>query len=495
MSITSINPATGEVLRQFEPLSDEAVQAKIGIAHAAFRGYGEVPLEHRALCMRKLAGILEHEADELAAMITAEMGKTLASARQEVLKCAQGCRYFAENAARILTEEPIPTEQNSYVRWDPLGIVLAVMPWNFPFWQVFRFLSPALMAGNVALLKHSSNVPQCAIAIEALVRRAGFPRGTFQTLLIEARQVEAVLSDERIAAVTVTGSEAAGRAVAAQAGWLLKRSVLELGGSDPFVVLPSADLDLALSTAVKARTINNGQSCIAAKRFVVHADIYNDFEPRFVAAMQALTVGNPLDETVEIGPLATPQIAEEVQQQVHAATRAGARLLTGGERREGKGNFFPPTVLAELPRSAAVYREEIFGPVALLFRVSSLDEAIEVANDTPFGLGASVWTRDADEQKRLIAELECGQVFVNTMVASDPRLPFGGIKRSGYGRELSAAGMREFLNAKTVVIADAVQQTEIAFEPKEEEEPSLHRAPFDAQQFQQAFRTASKASE
>ena len=495
MSITSINPATGEVLRQFEPLSDEAVQAKIGIAHAAFRGYGEVPLEHRALCMRKLAGILEHEADELAAMITAEMGKTLASARQEVLKCAQGCRYFAENAARILTEEPIPTEQNSYVRWDPLGIVLAIMPWNFPFWQVFRFLSPALMAGNVALLKHSSNVPQCAIAIEALVRRAGFPRGTFQTLLIEARQVEAVLSDERIAAVTVTGSEAAGRAVAAQAGWLLKRSVLELGGSDPFVVLPSADLDLALSTAVKARTINNGQSCIAAKRFVVHADIYNDFESRFVAAMQALSVGNPLDETVEVGPLATPQIAEEVQQQVHAATHAGARLLTGGERREGKGNFFPPTVLAELPRSAAVYREEIFGPVALLFRVSSLDEAIEVANDTPFGLGASVWTRDADEQKRLIAELECGQVFVNTMVASDPRLPFGGIKRSGYGRELSAAGMREFLNAKTVVIADAVQQTEIAFEPKEEEEPSLHRAPFDAQQFQQAFRTASKASE
>ncbi len=495
MPITSINPATGEVLRKFEPLSDEAVQAKIGIAHAAFRGYGEVPLEHRALCMRKLAGILEHEADELAAMITAEMGKTLASARQEVLKCAQGCRYFAENAARILTEEPIPTEQNSYVRWDPLGIVLAVMPWNFPFWQVFRFLSPALMAGNVALLKHSSNVPQCAIAIEALVRRAGFPRGTFQTLLIEARQVESVLSDERIAAVTVTGSEAAGRAVAAQAGWLLKRSVLELGGSDPFVVLPSADLDVALSTAVKARTINNGQSCIAAKRFIVHADIYADFEARFVAAMQALIVGNPLDEATEVGPLATLQIAEEVQQQIHAATRAGARLLTGGEGREGKGNFFSPTVLAELPRSAAVYREEIFGPVALLFRVSSLDEAIEVANDTPFGLGASVWTRDADEQKRLIAELECGQVFVNTMVASDPRLPFGGIKRSGYGRELSAAGMREFLNAKTVVIADAVQQTEIAFEPKEDEEPSLHRAPFDAQQFQQAFRTASKASE
>lgn len=496
MSITSLNPATGETLRHFEPLSDETVKAKIAIAYAAFRDYGEVPLEHRALCMRKLAGILEHEVDELAAMITSEMGKTLASARQEVLKCALGCRYFAENAVRILTEEPIPTEQNnSYVRWDPLGIVLAVMPWNFPFWQVFRFLSPALMAGNVALLKHSSNVPQCAIAIEALVRRAGFPRGTFQTLLIEARQVEAVLSDERIAAVTVTGSEAAGRAVAAQAGWLLKRSVLELGGSDPFVVMPSADVDLALSTAVTARTINNGQSCIAAKRFIVHKDIYADFESRFVAAMQALVVGDPRDEATQIGPLATPQIVDEVQQQVQAATRAGARLLTGGERREGTGNFFPPTVLTDVPRTAGVYREEIFGPVAMLFCADSLQDAIEIANDTPFGLGASAWTRDADEQKRLIAELECGQVFVNTMVASDPRLPFGGIKRSGYGRELSAAGMREFLNAKTVVIADAVQQTEIAFEAREDEEPNLHRSPFDAQQFQQAFRSANKNDE
>ncbi len=495
MSITSINPATGEVLRQFEPLSDEAVKAKIATAHIAFRSYGEIPLEHRALCMRKLAGILEHEVDELAAMITAEMGKTLVSARQEILKCALGCRYFAENAARILTEEPIPTEQNnSYVRWDPLGIVLAVMPWNFPFWQVFRFLSPALMAGNVALLKHASNVPQCGLAIEALVRRAGFPRGTFQTLMIEARQVEAVLSDERIAAVTVTGSEAAGRAIAAQAGWLLKRSVLELGGSDPFIILPSADLDLALSTAVKAHIVNNGQSSIAAKRFIVHEDIFADFESRFVASMKALLVGNPMEETTEIGPLATPQIVAEVQQQVLSATRAGARLLTGGERREGSGSFFPPTVLVDVPRTVGVYREEILGPVALLFRVRSLEEAIEVANDTPFGLGASVWTREVDEQKQLIAELACGQVFVNAMVASDPRLPFGGIKRSGYGRELSAAGMREFLNAKTVVIADAVQQTEIAFEPREEE-PNLHRAPFDAQEFQQAFRTASKTNE
>jgi succinate-semialdehyde dehydrogenase/glutarate-semialdehyde dehydrogenase len=456
MSIQSINPATGQVLRTFEPLGDGVVQAKIGLAYAAFRAYGGIPLEHRALCMRKLAGILEHEVEELAVLLTQEVGKTLESSRQEVRKCAAGCRYYAENAARILSEEPIPTDlNNSYVRWDPLGVVLAVMPWNFPFWQVFRFLSPALMAGNVGLLKHSSNVPQCAMAIEALVRRAGFPRGTFQTLLIESRQVEAVLADERVAAVTVTGSEAAGRAVAAQAGWLIKRSVLELGGSDPFLVLPSADLDRAVETAVKARCINNGQSCIAAKRFIVHEDIYDDFETRFVAATRALTVGDPMQETTDIGPLATVQLVQDIEQQVQAATAAGGRILCGGERLPGTGNFFMPTVLAGVPRSAAVYREEIFGPVAMLFRAASLKEAIEIANDTPFGLGASVWSRDPEEQKQAIAELECGQVFVNAMVASDPRLPFGGIKHSGYGRELSGAGMREFLNAKTVVIAGA----------------------------------------
>ncbi len=495
MPIQSINPATGELLRSFQPLGEEAVKAKIAIAHAAYRAYQEIPLEHRALCMRKLAGIMEHEAEELATLVTQEMGKTLAAARQEVLKCALGCRYYAENAARILSEEPIPTDSNnSYVRWDPLGIILAVMPWNFPFWQVFRFLAPALMAGNVALLKHSSNVPQTALAIEALVRRAGFPRGTFQTLLIESRQVESVLSDERVAAVTVTGSEAAGRAVAAQAGWLIKRSVLELGGSDPFVVMASADLELAVQTAVKARTINNGQSCIAAKRFIIEDPIYDDFETKFVAAMEALKVGDPMLEITDIGPLATTQLLEDLEGQVEAAKRAGARVLCGGERMMGTGNYYEPTVLAGVPRSAAVYRDEIFGPVAMMFRVASLDEAIEVANDTPFGLGASVWTRDAEEQKRLIAELECGQVFVNSMVASDPRLPFGGIKRSGYGRELSAAGMREFLNAKTVVIADAVQQTEIAFEPQKDQEPTLNQ-PYDSNQFKQAFRTALKDGE
>jgi len=502
MSIQSINPATGEVLRSFEPLADDAVKAKIAIAEAAFRAYGEIPLEHRALCMRKLAGILEHEVDELATLLTQEMGKTLESARQEVRKCAAGCRYYAENAARILSEEPIPTDlNNSYVRWDPLGIILAVMPWNFPFWQVFRFLSPALMAGNVALLKHSSNVPQSAMAIESLVRRAGFPRGTFQTLLIESRQVESVLSDERVAAVTVTGSEAAGRAVAAQAGWLLKRSVLELGGSDPFIVMPSADLDRAVEMAVQARCINNGQSCIAAKRFIVHDDIYQEFESRFVARMEALQVGDPMKDSTDIGPLATAKLVEDLELQVQAATTAGARLLCGGERMVGTGNFFEPTVLVGVPRSAAVYREEIFGPVAMLFSASSLKEALEIANDTPFGLGASVWTRDAEEQKQAIAELECGQVFVNAMVSSDPRLPFGGVKRSGYGRELSGAGMREFLNAKTVVIAGAVEQTEIPFEPHAAAEPLLNHPPLvyeaagESGQFKQAFRAALNEGE
>ncbi len=501
MPIQSLNPATGQLLRTFEPLGDEAIKAKIAIAQAAFRAGFEIPLEHRALCMRKLAGILEHEVDELATLLTQEMGKTLASARAEVLKCASACRYYAENAARILSEEHIPTEnQNSYVRWEPLGVILAVMPWNFPFWQVFRFVAPALMAGNVTLLKHSSNVPQCALAIEALVRRSGFPRGSLQTLLIESRQVESVLSDERVAAVTVTGSEAAGRAVAAQAGWLIKKSVLELGGSDPFVVLPSADLDSAVKAAVTSRTLNNGQSCIAAKRFILHEEIYDDFEQKFVAAIEALQVGDPMKDSTDIGPLATVQLLDDLEQQVQACTAAGARILTGGERMIGAGNFFEPTVLTGLPRTASVYQDEIFGPVALLFKAISLEEALVIANDTPFGLGASIWTTDPEEQKRLIAELECGQVFVNTMVASDPRLPFGGSKRSGYGRELSAAGMHEFLNAKTVVIAEPAQQTEIAFEPDPtattpEEEPKLSHTPFDSSQFRSAFQTALDKTE
>jgi succinate-semialdehyde dehydrogenase / glutarate-semialdehyde dehydrogenase len=453
MAIESINPATGKLLRRFDPLTEEATREKIALAAEAFRDYQRVPLDHRALCMRKLASILENETEDLATLITLEMGKPLHAARQEVLKCATACRYYADNAVRILASESIPTENHTYVRWDPLGVILAVMPWNFPFWQVFRFLAPALMAGNVGLLKHASNVPQCALSIEALVRRAGFPRGTFQTLLIEARQVESVLGDERVAAVTVTGSEPAGRAIGAQAGWLIKKSVLELGGSDPFIVMPSANLDVAVETAVKARCVNSGQSCIAAKRFLVHEEIYETFQTRFVAGMEAMKVGDPTKDTTDIGPLATQRILEELEAQVKAATTAGARILTGGERMLGDGNYFEPTVITGIPRTSAVYREELFGPVAMLFRVQSLDEAIAIANDTPFGLAASVWTRDPAEQQRLISELQCGAVFLNAMVASDPRLPFGGIKHSGYGRELSAAGMREFLNAKTVLIA------------------------------------------
>ncbi|MDQ1450893.1 MAG: succinate-semialdehyde dehydrogenase / glutarate-semialdehyde dehydrogenase [Acidobacteriaceae bacterium] len=466
MAIESINPATNKLLRSFEALTSEAARQKIALAADAFRAYANVPLEHRALWMRKLAAILEHEAKDLATLITLEMGKPLEAARFEILKCADVCRYYADNAVRILAPESVPTEPNhSYVRWEPLGIVLAVMPWNFPFWQVFRFLAPALMAGNVALLKHASNVPQCSLAIEALVRRAGFPRGTFQSLLLEVSQVETILGDERIAAVTLTGSETAGRAIGAQAGWLIKKSVLELGGSDPFIVMPSADLDLAIETAVRARCVNSGQSCIAAKRFIVADEIYDAFESRFVKGMEAMRVGDPMKEGTDIGPLATVRIVELLEAQVKAAVRVGARILTGGERMLGEGNYFEPTVLAGVPRASAVYREELFGPVAMLFRAQDLNEAIEIANDTPFGLAASAWTRDPAEQQRLVSELQCGGVFLNTMVASDPRLPFGGIKRSGYGRELSAAGMREFLNAKTVVIASAGSANDVTAKP------------------------------
>ncbi|QNI36171.1 NAD-dependent succinate-semialdehyde dehydrogenase [Edaphobacter albus] len=455
MAIESINPANGKLLRSFDPLTEAALSEKIALAAETSRTYHAVPLDHRALWMNKLASLLEQEADEIAPTLTLEMGKPIHAARQEVAKCATACRYYAENAARILAPEAIATENSSYIRWDPLGVILAIMPWNFPFWQVFRFLAPALMAGNVGLLKHAPNVPQCALLIESLVRRAGFPRGSFQTLLIETSQVEGILADPRIAAVTLTGSVTAGRAIGAQAGWLIKKSVLELGGSDPFIVLPSADLDAAIHTAVRARLINNGQSCIAAKRFIVHESIYNTFEQRFVTEMEAMKIGDPMKEDTDIGPLAAARFAETLESQVNSAVKAGARILTGGQRMIGDGFYFEPTALVDVPRSSDVYREELFGPVAMLFKVSSLDEAIEIANDTPFGLGASAWTRDPAEQQRLVSELQAGSVFINAMVASDPRLPFGGIKHSGYGRELSAMGMREFLNAKTVVLATA----------------------------------------
>ncbi len=453
MAIESINPATGKLLRSFEPLTEEALREKIGLAAEAFRSHRNMPVEHRALCMRKLATLLEQDASELAQMMTTEMGKPIAAALDEVKKCVLVCRYYAEQAPRILAPEPVLTEaSHSYVRWEPMGVVLAVMPWNFPLWQVFRFLAPALMAGNVGLLKHAANVPQCALTIESLTRRAGFPRGSLQALLLETHQVETVLGDPRVAAVTVTGSEAAGRAVAAQAGWLIKKSVLELGGSDPFLVMSSADLDLAAEIGAKARCINSGQSCIAAKRFIVMKDVYADFVPRFVTAMERMRVGDPFDPETQIGPIATRRLLSDLEAQVKAAVHAGARLLTGGRRLPQEGNFFEPTVLEGVPRRCPVYREEVFGPVAMVFRVDSIDDAIELANDTPFGLAASAWTRDPAEQQRFLAELECGSVFLNAMVAGDPRLPFGGIKRSGYGRELSAAGMREFMNAKTVVV-------------------------------------------
>ena len=454
MAIESINPANGEVLRSFEPLSDDVLQQKIAVAAEAATHYRDTPLNDRVLWMRKLAVLIEQESDELAVLMTQEMGKPIAAARAEALKCAVGCRYYADNAAKILTPEVIRTEASrSYVRYDPLGVVLAIMPWNYPLWQVFRFAAPTLMAGNVGLLKHASNVPQCALAIEALIRRAGFPRGSFQTLLIGAQQVEAVIADKRVAAVTVTGSERAGKSVAAQAGWLLKKTVLELGGSDPFIVMPTADLELAVATAVKARTVNTGQSCIAAKRFIVDDAIYDEFERRFTESMAALKVGDPMLEENDLGPMATPTLLADLETQVRAAVEAGGRILCGGARLAGDGNYFEATVIAGVPRGAAIAKEEFFGPVALLFKCNGVDDAIELANDSPFGLGSSAWTRDPAEQQRFVADLEAGSVFLNGMVASDPRLPFGGIKNSGYGRELSAAGMREFMNAKTVVIA------------------------------------------
>ncbi len=470
--IQSLNPATGQVLRRFDPLTPAALEGKLALAAATAKTYAAETLDQRRFWMRRLALLLESDREELATTIVREIGKPIAGARLEVDKCASVCRYYAENAASILQPEFVPTEHaESYVRWDPLGVLLAIMPWNFPFWQVYRFLAPALMAGNVALLKHAPNVPQCALAIEALVRRAGFPRGSMQTLLIETKDVESVLGDERVAAVTITGSEAAGRAVAAQAGYLLKKSVLELGGSDPFIVMPSADLAAAVTNGVQARCINNGQSCIAAKRFIVHDEVYDEFERNFAAEMEGLKVGDPMLEDTEIGPLVSVDAVHKLLGQVESALAAGGRLLTGGKRIDEEGFYVEPTVIAAVARSGGLYGEETFGPLALLFRVGSLDEAVDVANDTPFGLGASCWTARPEEQERFAREIQAGAVFFNRPVASDPRLPFGGIKHSGYGRELSAAGMREFLNTKTVVVAeskDVLQQTDFAFVPQSE---------------------------
>ncbi|MGI8956513.1 MAG: NAD-dependent succinate-semialdehyde dehydrogenase [Chthoniobacterales bacterium] len=451
MAIASINPATGEKLREFEPLTEAELEQKLAAADAAFRVHRKTSFADRAAVLCAAADLLEQEVDALARVVTLEMGKPIGGARDEVRKCAHGCRYYAENGERFVEEKPVQTSAaRSSVRWQPLGAVLAIMPWNFPFWQVFRFAAPALMAGNVGLLKHAANVPQCALAIADIIRRAGAAEGVFQTLLIESDRVAGLIKDRRIKAVTLTGSDKAGSAVAAAAGGEIKKCVLELGGCDPFIVMPGADLEAALTTAVKARTQNSGQSCIAGKRFLVAEEVYDEFVSQFVERMRALKMGDPLDEKTEIGPLATPSIREGVDEQVRKSIKAGARLLTGGESMEGRGNFYPPTVLADIPEDAPAFREEVFGPVALLFRVKDAATAIALANGSDFGLGASVWTNDPNEQELFAEELECGMVFVNAMVASDPRLPFGGVKRSGYGRELSSLGMREFMNAKTI---------------------------------------------
>jgi succinate-semialdehyde dehydrogenase/glutarate-semialdehyde dehydrogenase len=403
--------------------------------------------------MLRAAEILDREKDRFGKLMTTEMGKPIKSARDEAAKCAWACRYYAENAERLLADERVETNASlSFIRYQPLGPVLAIMPWNFPFWQVFRFAAPALMAGNVGLLKHASNVPQCALAIEDIFHRAGFPDGAFQTLLISAGQAPRVLHDPRVAAATLTGSELAGSQVAAEAGKQIKKTVLELGGSDPFIVMPSANIEKAVATAVLARTINNGQSCIAAKRFVVAEDVAGEFERRFVRAMESIRVGDPMDEATALGPLATPQILEGLHDQVRRSVAAGARLLTGGKHLDRPGNYYAPTVLTNVPETAPAFSEELFGPVAVLSRVRDAGEAIRIANATTFGLGASVWTNNPAERDRFIDEIESGMVFVNGMVASDPRLPFGGVKRSGYGRELGTYGIREFVNIKTVWI-------------------------------------------
>ncbi len=441
-------------MRTFDALTADQIEDKLARAAHAFETYRHTSFADRGRWLTAAAEILESERDRLGHIMTTEMGKTIGSARAEAAKCALACRYYVEHGQRLLADEMVEMGAGrSFVHYQPIGPVLAVMPWNFPFWQVFRFAAPALMAGNVGLLKHASNVPQCALEIEDVLRRAGFPADTFQALLIGSQQVERVIDDARVKAVTLTGSEPAGAQVAGRAGRQIKKTVLELGGSDPFIVMPSADFDVAVRTAVEARTINNGQSCIAAKRFIVDALIAGRFEERFVKAMEALRVGDPMDEGTQVGPLATPDILEGLDEQVRRSVEMGARLLTGGHRLARPGNFYAPTVLADVPPDSPAYREELFGPVAVLLRASGIDDAVRLANDTAFGLGASAWTTDAAEKQRFIEEIDAGMVFVNGMVASDPRLPFGGVKRSGYGRELGVYGIREFVNAKTVRMA------------------------------------------
>jgi succinate-semialdehyde dehydrogenase / glutarate-semialdehyde dehydrogenase len=454
VAIASVNPVSNRTFKTYEPHSEGEIEHRLAVCAAEFPRWRARPFADRAKILLDAASTLEARKNEWGHLMTVEMGKPVNAGIAEAEKCAWVCRYYAENGERFLADEAVTTDAgSSYVRYEPLGPVLAVMPWNFPFWQVFRFAAPALMAGNVGLLKHASNVPGCALAIEEILHGAGAPEGAFRTLLVTSDWVGRIIEDPRIAAVTLTGSEGAGVAVGRNAGAQIKKTVLELGGSDPFLVLPSADVEAAASTAVKARTINNGQSCIAAKRFIVHREVYDDFEKRFVERMAALKVGDPSDPSVDIGPLATPAIRDEVEGQVQRTVDAGGRVLLGGKRLEGSGNFYAPTVLTDVPIGSPADAEEIFGPVASLFRVASVDEAIAVANRSRYGLGSAAWTRDQAERERLVRELAAGCIFINGMVKSDPRLPFGGIKKSGYGRELSWHGIREFVNIKTVWVA------------------------------------------
>jgi succinate-semialdehyde dehydrogenase/glutarate-semialdehyde dehydrogenase len=451
MAIATLNPATGQTVRTFKALTAGEIEKKLALASDAFSRARNTPFGERAKRMLAAAEIVEAEKRRLGEMMTLEMGKPVKAAVAEAEKCATACRYYAANGEAFLADRKISMEDGeARIVFQPLGPVLAVMPWNFPFWQVFRFAAPALMAGNVGLLKHASNVPQCALAIEDIFIRAGFEAGAFQTLLVGSEAVAGLIGDPRIVAVTLTGSEGAGRSVAEHAGRHLKKTVLELGGSDPFIVLPSADLDAAVATAVTARMINNGQSCIAAKRFIVHESIYDSFIEKFVAAVANVRVGDPMDESNAVGPLATGAIRDELHQQVERTVAMGARLLIGGKALPGPGYYYQPTVLDRIPPESPAAQEELFGPVASVFRAAGLDDAIAIANSTRFGLGASAWTADRAEQLRLAERIESGSVFINDMVASDSRLPFGGVKSSGYGRELSDFGIREFVNVKTV---------------------------------------------
>ncbi|MFF7132807.1 MULTISPECIES: NADP-dependent succinic semialdehyde dehydrogenase [unclassified Streptomyces] len=457
MPIATVNPANGETLKTYEAMGEEEIERRLQLAEATFRTYRTTSFEERARLLNRAAELLDDAGQDIARVMTTEMGKPVKQARAEAAKCAKAMRWYAEHAESLLADEE-PAEHDvkdsgasrALVRYRPLGPVLAVMPWNFPLWQVIRFAAPALMAGNVGLLKHASNVPQTALFLEDLFHQAGYTEGCFQTLLVGSGAIDGILRDERVKAATLTGSEPAGRAVASTAGDMVKKTVLELGGSDPYIVMPSADVDRAAQVAVTARVQNNGQSCIAAKRFIVHTDVYERFAERFVEGMKALKVGDPLEEDTEVGPLSSEQGRTDLEELVDDARRSGASVLCGGERPDGPGWYYPPTVIADVDREMRIHREETFGPVATLYRAADLDEAVLIANDSAFGLSSNVWTRDEAEVDRFVRDLEAGGVFVNGMTASHPAFPFGGVKRSGYGRELSGHGIREFCNITTV---------------------------------------------